>query len=86
MAMLLQQHWQLQHVATGPTPPTPAPTLTSTQLIVPPPPPAALTPSLPPPAAQHYNLIEDKELAPLEELISQFQGKMAAKSSLQQLI
>lgn len=43
----------------------------------------APTPSLP---LQHYSLIEDKELAPLEELISQFQGKMAAKSNLQQLI
>jgi hypothetical protein len=36
---------------------------------------------------QHYALIEDKELAPLEELIAQFQGKTSAKQQhLQQLI
>lgn len=34
-----------------------------------------------PPAPQHYNLVDAKELAPLQELIDQFQGKAPAAPS-----
>lgn len=37
----------------------------------------AVLPALPP-SLQHYRLVDDKELAPLQELIDEFMGRGAA--------